>query len=89
MIRLYCFLTIAACTSLAAEPPRSVLDLSYNTDEIGPSDVASNSLDLYLPARPDDGAGLRPLVVWVQAMTCRTCSMRRSRLGLPSPLGAM
>lgn len=57
--------TFAAGTSLAAEPPRSVLDLSYNTDEIGPSDVASNSLDLYLPARPDDGAGLRPLVVWV------------------------
>lgn len=52
--------------SSAAEPARSILNINYNEDEIGPPDSKSNSLDLYLPPIPDGENGkLRPLVVWV------------------------
>jgi acetyl esterase/lipase len=59
------FLT-AGGTATAAQPARSILDINYNEDEIGPLDGNLNSLDLYLPASSDESADqLAPLVVWI------------------------
>jgi len=50
----------------AAEPARVITDVDYNIEEVGPPTFESNSLDLYLPARPDGTeSDLRPVVVWV------------------------
>ncbi|MBN8868619.1 MAG: alpha/beta hydrolase [Solirubrobacterales bacterium] len=57
--------TISAAPAGAAEPARSVHDLNYNQDEIGPPQASSNSLDLYLPARDDRDERLKPVVVYV------------------------
>jgi acetyl esterase/lipase len=67
-VRLALLLAIGLATApgsaLAEEPARSVLNVNYNMDEIGPPDAGSNSLDLYLP--PGEGsAGLIPVVIWV------------------------
>jgi acetyl esterase/lipase len=57
---------VRASAAAATEPARSVLNLNYNQDEIGPAQVSSNSLDLYLPAESGpESKGLKPVVVYV------------------------
>lgn len=65
LLALAASLVTVSVPARADEPARAVLNVNYNTDEIGPPDAGSNSLDLYLPATTDGFKGLRPVVIWV------------------------
>ncbi len=62
---LAAILGFTASPACADAPARTIGDLNYNQDEIGPVETGLNSLDLHLPAGPDEANALRPLVVWV------------------------
>lgn len=55
-----------ARSAAVTNPARSILNVNYNQDEIGPGETSSNSLDLYLPAESgQQGQVLKPVVIYV------------------------